>query len=142
MNAWQRYGRKAQRYLGTSVTAEYLRAGDMITGWESAPWMVVESAPVPHPTHAGWYVYRAATAHGVGSYVLTEGETVRVGRIPLTNTDPDAYAAILGTWQAPCGCVVSKGEHCEECGPYNAHSPMSMNTWEYNARKRGQGIAA
>ncbi|MDQ1016720.1 hypothetical protein QFZ43_003269 [Streptomyces afghaniensis] len=136
MNAWQAFGRKARRYLGTSLPPQYVKRGDMVTGWEMAPWMVIESAPVPHPTHEGWFVYTAATAHGVGSYVLTDGETLSIGRVPLTQTDPDAYAAILGTWEAPCGCVVNKGEHCEECGPYNGASPLCMNTWEYTQRTR------
>jgi hypothetical protein len=127
MNAWQEYGPKARKYLGTSLPPQEIKRGDMITGWELAPWMVIESAPVPHPTHEGWFTYEAATAHGVGSYVLTDGETLSVGRIPLTNTDRGAYGSLLGKWTAPCGCVVNKGEHCKECGPYNGASPLCVN---------------
>lgn len=130
MTAWIEAGRKAQRYLGTSVLPQYLRRGDIITGFHLEPVAIVESAPVPHPTHEGWWTYQQASHYGVGTYVLTEGACTRVGRVPLTQTDPDAYASILGTWVAPCGCVVNKGEHCEECGPYNGASPLCMNTWQ------------
>jgi len=127
MDAWRETGRKAARYLGTSVTAPYLRRGDIVLGFHLEPVAVVESAPVPHPTEKGWHVLKLSNGYSVGSHVMTDGEAYRIGRVPLTNTDRDAYAAVLGTWEAPCGCVVNKGEHCEECGPYNGASPMCMN---------------
>jgi hypothetical protein len=136
MTAWKEAGRKAMRYLGTSVPPQYLKRGDILTGWEYGPVGVVESEPVPHPTQERWWLVEVASPYGVGTRVFSEGATAAVGRVSLVNTDPGAYLSLLGAWQAPCGCVVNKGEHCEECGPYNGASPLCMNRWEYTRRTR------
>lgn len=121
MNAWQEKGRKAMRYLGEEVPPQELKRGDIIIGFHLEPIAVVESAPVPHHGKEGWWTYEAANWIGVGTYLFTENGTARVGRVPLRRPDPNAYVSL---WQAPCGCAVNKGEHCEECGPYNAFSPL------------------
>ncbi|WP_406305758.1 hypothetical protein OHA61_30615 [Streptomyces sp. NBC_00885] len=136
MTAWIEAGRKAQRYLGTSVLPQYLKRGDIITGFHLEPVEVVEGPAEPHPTHEGWWTVQKSTPYGVGWYVMTEGATASVGRIPLANSDRGPQSALLGNWTTPCGCVVNKGEHCEECGPYNGASPLCMNTWKYTQRSR------
>ncbi len=108
----------AARYLAVPVTPENLKRGDIITGFHLEPVSVVESAPVPHPTREGWWTLEKATRYGVGQYVLTEGETESVGRVPLVDVGHS-----FGIWLAPCGCAVSAEDHCEKCGPYNRHSP-------------------
>ncbi len=127
MNAWQKAGQLAAYYLGTSLPAEEIKCGDIVTGFHLEPIAVIESAPVPHPTHSGWWTYERADRYGVGTYVLMWGETVSVGRIPLSTNDPGPYRRLLGAWAAPCGCLVNRGEHCEECGPYNGNSPLCVN---------------
>lgn len=129
MNAWQEAGRKATRYLGTSLPAPYLKRGDILTGWEYGAVAVVESEAIPHPTENGWWLVETATPYGVGTRVFGEGMTAEVGRVPLVNLDRNGYS-LLGRWQAPCGCVVNQGEHCGECGPYNGASPLCMNAWQ------------
>jgi hypothetical protein len=126
MTAWKEAGRKAQRYLGTSVPAQYLRRGDVLTGWGNGAVNVVESSPTPHPTQAGWWLVEVDGPYGVGTRVFGDHMTASVGRVPLRNLDANGYS-ILGNWVAPCGCKVSEGEHCEECGPYNGASPLCMN---------------
>lgn len=130
MNAWMEAGRMAHRYLGTSLPPQYLRRGDIVTGFHLEPVAVVEGPPVPHPTHNGWWVVESASAYGVGSHVMTDGETWSVGRVPLMTADTGPYSTLIGAWLAPCGCAVNRREHCADCGPYNGSSPLCMNTWQ------------
>jgi hypothetical protein len=128
MNAWQEAGRKAQRYLGTSVPPQYLKRGDIITGFHYEAVAVVEGPAEPHPTRAGWWLLETATHDGAGTYVFTDGQAASVGRIPLANAEPNGWS--LSKWVTPCGCRLDMGEHCEECGPYNGASPRCMNPWQ------------
>jgi hypothetical protein len=125
MNAWQEKGRKAQRYMSADVVPQELKRGDVLTGWNFGPVGVVESEAVPHPTEAGWWLVDVASPYGVGTRVFGVEMRATVGRVPLKNVNPNGY--LLATWQAPCGCVVTNGQHCEECGPYNSASPLYVN---------------
>lgn len=114
----------ARKYLGSEVKGVDLKTGDVLIGFHSEPFKVVTSDPRPHPTRDGWVLVDMETPYGTGTAVFTDGESARIGKIPLTRTDANKY---FPDWRAPCGCVVSTGEHCSECGPYNAHSALCVN---------------
>ncbi|MFD7552958.1 hypothetical protein ACFV9E_00210 [Streptomyces sp. NPDC059835] len=126
MSIWREI-RPARMYLSDMVPGGELKRGDVILGFHMEPWQIVTQDPRPHPTQAGWFLVEKhnATASVPGLYVYNDRQTARVGRIPLTNIDTSKF---FGVWQAPCGCVVSNREHCQECGPYNGHSPLHRDS--------------
>jgi hypothetical protein len=127
VNAWQEKGKLALHYLGTDLPIRYLNRGDILTGFHGQPVGVVERPAYPHPEREGWWLLDVAGRVDVAPYIyMSANDTLRVGRVPLRSTNP----YFLLAWETPCGCKVYEREHCEECGPYNAASPLCMNRWQ------------